>query len=152
MSHKQCAFHFAKEKINMAFFNPVVAFYSLLLLSLTFLMRLIIEHAKNKPPLQITLVDLVNIDLSYSYFLSCFSAVFISLCIEAQLLPVWPQLALICSWGFEFVAIIFQVYINIGIVIRFILIWQGHLEGCCALLDDDVRLIIRLFTAAFSKN
>ena len=106
---------------------------------------------KNKPPLQITLVDLVNIDYAYAYFYTCFVAVFLALCIDAKYLSNWPKLALTFSYSFQFGACIFMQYVSIGIVIRFAQIMQGHMDGFCGLLDDDFRIILRIMTASFSK-
>ena len=132
-------------------FDFIVPYYVGLLILHSFLMVMIIKQMKNKPPLHITLVDLINIDYAYAYFCTCSLSVCMSLCIDAQYLSMWPNLALIISYVSEFVAKIFMQYISIGIIVRFMQIMQGHMEGFCGLLDEDVRLIIRIVTATLSK-
>ena len=129
----------------------MIIYYCFLLVMLTFFMWIIVKHTKNKPSLQITLVDLINVDLSYSYFFTCFIAILSTLCIESRLLANFPPGALVLSHGFDFVSTIFMVYISVGIIVRTVLINVGHMELCCGLLDEQVRQVIRLVIVAFSK-
>ena len=128
-----------------------IANYFFLLLLHTFLVWIIVKHTKEKAPIRIRLIDLINMDLSHIYHYTMIIAGVLFICIEAELFSSSPGVFLtvtICYW---FASNIFLQYLSIGIVIRFVQIKQGHMEIFCGLLDGQVRIMFRVITAALSK-
>ena len=112
------------------------------------LTQIITKHVKEKPLVQITLVDLINMDLAYLYFGTIFWGSVCAIAIEGQYLKSWPFLAL-CV--FHLVSFVFLEYISIGIIIRFMQIQQGYMDIFWDRLDEEVRIFIRVVTVICSK-
>ena len=143
---------FLQRSANMTSVSTLigVSLYSLILAIFLSLMWLIIRATLAKPPVRITLVDLINVDWACLFSATGFISSIAAIAIEAKLLTAFSGLALAISYSFHFVSFVFLEYASVGIVTRYLLIRKGHMDIFGDLLDTDIRNIIRVLTATIS--
>lgn len=127
-----------------------ISYYTILLFFHSLFLWIIVQYIKEKPPIRITLNDLIAIDLSYAYHYTIITAFGCFICIEGQLLKNWPKLILVADYFLRFVTNIFLQYLSVGIIIRFVQVKQGHMEIFWGFLDYQVRIMFRAITASLS--
>ncbi len=112
---------------------------------------LVVTYVNSKPVLFISIIDLLNKDLSLAYCCFFTTACTIHLLISLNLYVRIPEsFAALMSFLVCFWAACFVNYLTVGVIVHFILVYKGMASISEAITDESLRNAIRAFVGCFS--
>ena len=116
---------------------------------LTLLVHLITSYIKSKPPVQVSLIDLINCDLTYIFYLNFSTMIIVHSLLIAEI-AVPPPLACLLAFVADVAVIGVLIYLSIGVVLQFVYMKLRTTHLSESTTDEEARRLILVTIALVS--
>ncbi len=110
---------------------------------LTMFVKTFFKHVFSKPPVNISMVDLINVDLVRTYYATLNVSMIIFTITSLSLDDVPSCIAAIIAFAFSVAGICFATYISISVIVHYVMIRQLTINFSAHLTDEQVINAIR---------